>query len=316
MIDPGRVATLQRLVARERPVFVFLVPPAPDGERRDRRVGEVMRQRARLPCGVVRGMGDEAAPRRPGVGADRAGQRAQRRKREVPLERVVARRGRRHTQVGRGLHHPGVFEPVGEPEGSLMKEVVAHPRIAHRGLGTDGLERGVRPDSRDGREPTGIRHAIDADAAVVVRHMLDEPVDRVVGVGAFVGARMAGAGRTVHVERALGAKAATDVLEDEDVAAQAQIMGAPRHAGVAAGLVRRARHQDRQRPTEPGPMWDFDHSEQVYSVTRGDQRVGADPCRVRRALAGGGCRESESRETGESQDRGERLVAHESNAAV
>src|SRR6266550_3228874 len=101
-----------------------------------------------------------------------------------------------------------------------MEEVVAHPAVAQRRLGADRLECRMRADGGHGSEPAITRYAEHAYPAAVIRHLLHEPVDRVVGVGALVGARMPRVERSVHVERSLGAVAAADVLKHEDIAVE------------------------------------------------------------------------------------------------
>src|SRR5213596_2565392 len=102
---------------------------------------------------------------------------------------------------------------------------------------------GIGAHPADCGEPAGIRDPEDPHAAVVVRHVLHEPIDRVVGVAALVGTRMAGVGRTVHVEGSLGAEPAANVLLDVDVAVEAEPLRTPRDARrEALGPVGRALH--------------------------------------------------------------------------
>ena len=98
------------------------------------------------------------------------------------------------------------------------------------------------------RKP-GIRDAEDADAPVVVRHVLEEPVDRVVGVGALVGAFRVGGivQRAVHEELALAAESPADVLVDEDVPVRGEEPIVVPHRRVAGDAVWRARDEDGQR---------------------------------------------------------------------
>ena len=66
-----------------------------------------------------------------------------------------------------------------------MKKIVAQPRIAHAGLFGNGFESGVRIHHAHGHQVSGIRDPVHPDAAVIVRHVFDEPIDRVVGVRAL-----------------------------------------------------------------------------------------------------------------------------------
>ncbi len=79
-----------------------------------------------------------------------------------------------------------VFEAVAEAESAVVMEVVAEEHVGRRGLLGGGLERGVRVEQRHDRQPTAVGDAQHAHAAVVAGHVLDQPVDGVVGVGAFV----------------------------------------------------------------------------------------------------------------------------------
>ena len=70
-----------------------------------------------------------------------------------------------------------------------MEEIVAHPDVDHGGLRRDGFHGGMRIDAGGYGEKSGIGDAEDADAAVVVGNVFEEPGDGVVGVGAFVDER-------------------------------------------------------------------------------------------------------------------------------
>jgi len=84
----------------------------------------------------------------------------------------------------------------------------------------------VRIDQRHRGEPAIIRATHDSDAPVVVRHVFNEPVDRVVGVGALVDrVRVAFVTRrTDHYELPFGLKLAADVLEDEGVTVSDELL--------------------------------------------------------------------------------------------
>ena len=154
-----------------------------------------------------------------------------------------------------------------------MEEVVAHPGVPHRGLGADRLEGGMGADAGHRGEPAGIGDAEHAHLPIVVGDVLHQPVDRVVRVGALVGAGGARVGRPVHVEAALRAVAATDILHDPDVALD---------SGSAPGAIGSTSHQDRERRgCAPGR---HDHRKQVDAVAGRDHRFGADERRIGRWL--------------------------------
>ncbi len=250
------------------------------------------------PHGIVRGMLGEAAPGGPLVRADRLAQRAEGREGEVPLEGVVARGGRRDAQVRGRLHHPGVLEAVAQPESALVEEVVAHPGVAHRRLRADRLQGGVGAERGDGREPAGIRHAEDAHLPVVAGHVLHEPVDRVVRVGALVGPRVPRLRGAVHVERSLGPEPPPDVRQHQDVAVEADALGVTPDAGRGvARAVGRAFHENGQRSRSITGR--DDHGQQAHAVAHRDHGFGARVSGVGRLLGDGerGEDEGEERQT-------------------
>ena len=144
---------------------------------------------------------------------------------KIPLEGVatVEREG---SVLLRGFHHRGVLEAVAEPEGAVVMEVVAQEHVGRRRLGRGGLECRVRFEQGHHRQPARVGDAQHADAAVVVLHVLDQPVDRVVRVGALVdGLGLTRVPRSPdHHERPLRLVPAANVLEDEDVAVVGQVL--------------------------------------------------------------------------------------------
>ncbi len=93
---------------------------------------------------------------------------------------------------------------------------------AGEACGEAAFRAGCGVEHRHHRQPARVDDAEHADAAVVVRHVLEQPVDGVVGVGDFVdGLGVFGFassdGRTLHDELPLGLVSATNVLKDEDV---------------------------------------------------------------------------------------------------
>ena len=112
-----------------------------------------------------------------------------------------------------------------ELERAVVVPVVAGEPVGDRRLRRRGLERGVGVDHAGGRVEPGVRDAPHADPAVVVGHVLEQPVDRVERVGALVDVGGAGLLRPVrpHVdELALRHPAPAHVLVDHDVALGAE----------------------------------------------------------------------------------------------
>src|ERR1051326_5375024 len=157
-----------------------------------------------------------------------------------------------------------MLEAVGQPECTLVEEVVAHPGVTHRSLGADRLEGWMGADPGHRGEPAGIGDAEHTHLVVVVGDVLPQPVDRVPGVGALVGAGVARVGGPVHVELALPAVAAPDILDDAYVALDSR--SAPGAAGGTGP-------QDRER--RRCALRRHDHREQAYAVTRRNHRLGA-----------------------------------------
>src|SRR5436190_10485547 len=102
--------------------------------------------------------------------------------------------------------------------------VVAEELILRRRLGRRRLERGMRIDHALRDLPPRPGNAPLADAAVVARDVLHQPVDRVPGVGAFVGARRALYDRQMMDELSLRFELPARVLVDEDVALPGELV--------------------------------------------------------------------------------------------
>ena len=129
-------------------------------------------------------------------------------------------------------------------------EVVAEEHRRRRRLWRYRFERRMRIEHRHHREPTQIRDAEHADAPVVARHILEQPLDRVVRIGALVERRGIArrARRALHDERPFGTELSAQVLKREDVAFVGQRLEIrDKVAGGTVDAVRRALHDDRQR---------------------------------------------------------------------
>ena len=139
-----------------------------------------------------------------------------------------------------------------------MEIVVADPGVDHRAFRHRRLERGVRVDLAHQRGEAEVGRADRPDLAVAFGHVLHQPVDRVVGVGALVDPALVerpgdGPG---HDERALGAMQPPDVLDGDDVPVLGELLVHRRQdvldplAGVAervrVRVVGRARQQHRR----------------------------------------------------------------------
>src|SRR3954464_14095789 len=65
-------------------------------------------------------------------------------------------------------------------------KVIANEPVAHRRLWRNTLERRMRVDHSTRRIESGIRDAQHAHAAIIMRHVLYESVDRIVGIRRFI----------------------------------------------------------------------------------------------------------------------------------
>src|ERR1017187_6882812 len=66
-----------------------------------------------------------------------------------------------------GFHAVDIVVAVTQPEGAIVKEIVAHPNIDHRRLGGDGLHPWVGIDAGHHGQKSGIAGADEAGAPVV-----------------------------------------------------------------------------------------------------------------------------------------------------
>src|SRR5208282_3763038 len=107
----------------------------------------------------------------------RVGERAEA---EIKVVNVEAVESETEILAG-GFEQGSVFERVAQAKGPVMEEVVAEPGVAHTRLFRSGLERRMRVYHSHGDEKAVVGNSIETDAAIVVRNIFHEPVDRVVG---------------------------------------------------------------------------------------------------------------------------------------
>ena len=135
---------------------------------------------------------------------------------------------------------------------AVVKPVIAHPRIDHRIERCGGLQGRMRIDQAHQHRKAVIAGAHGADFAIGLRHVLDQPVDRVVGIGRMIHRRVIQVARQRpgHHIVAFGFVFSAYILGHDDVAgvgelaeAQGQDQRAARTipaAGEFAGVVGRA----------------------------------------------------------------------------
>ena len=131
-------------------------------------------------------------------------------------------------------------------------------------------------DHAGGGVEAWIRDAPLANFAIVIGHILNEPVDCVEGIAAFVGVLLTffnGAVRGHVGELAFAHVASTNVLGDEDVASFDEVVGGAEAGGVVvdsvgSDAVRGADHQHRVRLCRVFGC--VDGGEELLAVAHGD----------------------------------------------
>ncbi len=277
---------LQRLPGVDGAVHVLLVPQAlqPHGRHVRRMRRDDLVQRLALPEGVIGRVRRQVVPETQLFEAVGLGPIAGRDGVEEVL--IVVGAGPRHVLALAGLAGlAGEVVEVHLTEGAVVEPVVAHPAVDHRAFGGGDLQRRVRVEQRHGHGPAVVGRADHADLLVRFRHVLDQPVDRVPGIGGVVGL-----GRVQRPHRrprhdvvALRAVLAADVLIDEDIAVidpfavgrphgVAQVRLAVGDEGTV-GIVRRAFHQHGQ---PLGALGHDDDGVQLHAVAHRDHHLALD----------------------------------------
>ncbi len=105
---------------------------------------------------------------------------------EIPLIGVVGLEVEVRVLVLVGLLHDSVLEVVAFAQGAVAVVVVIHPLIDRRRLLTYSFQSRMRMQQGEGRRQAVIRDAPHTHFAIVVGNILDQPIDRIVGVGRFV----------------------------------------------------------------------------------------------------------------------------------
>ena len=170
-------------------------------------------------------------------------------------------------------------EAVGQHERAVVVGIVAHVVIGDGSLRRHRDQRGVRVDHAGGGVEAGLRNAVHAYLAGIAGHVVDQPLDGVVGIGALVGIFGAALDRLVRADDdvvAFAHVAAADVLIDEDKFLAREEFGGPEGgtvliAAVGRDVVAGALHHDgvgfvvRDRV-----LGNVDGSEQLDPVPHGD----------------------------------------------
>ena len=250
---------LHEVVHAQRTLRVLLVIPAADGHHRRFHAREVLPDAARLPELVVSGVVDVLQPERLlvlEVFLVGVGQRS-----EIQVELVAVRRAgverRHHRRPFRtALARPEALvetEAMGQHERAVVIGVVAQVVIGHRRLRGHRHQRRMRVDHARRGEEARLRDAPHADLRHGARNVLEQPFDRVVGVGTLVHVLRAVLHRLVGREDrevALAHEAAANVGVHEDELLAGEQFRRPERVAVlirAVGLyvVRRTAHHHR-----------------------------------------------------------------------
>jgi hypothetical protein len=179
-------------------------------------------------------------------------------------------------------------------------EVVSQEHVGRRSLLGSGFQRGVRLQQSHHGKPTAVGNAEQAGPAVVVGDVLDQPIDRVEGVGAFID----GSGAGAIARRTLQPSA--DVLKDENETIGNHLPVVAQRSretlGVVIDAVRRARDKKGERRGEALGHADF--GMQANTVAHGDHhlRPGERLTEIRRGLARAGLRDNRHAECGTEHD--------------
>ena len=285
----GGVLRLDRVVDRDRAVDVLLIPETVDQHHRDGR--RLRRQqlvhRLIAPERVVARMLEQLAPEADLLEPAAAPELARRSRLHEHVVLVVVALPPVHVGLARRFlvvdvaHHLLAERPVVEP-------VVAHPAVDHRVHRHRHLQRRVRVEERHQRQESVVGNPEDADPAVGFRHVLHEPVDRVVGVGRMIdrGRVLRPAQRPVHHVIAFGAVLAAHVLHRADVAAFDDHVGGvvialqDRAEMAAVGVARQARRvvgRPRQQDRRASRALRHDHDRvQLHAVAHRDHHDALD----------------------------------------
>lgn len=238
----------------ERPLEIFGVEPAAHGEDGGGCVVDVRFQAAGLPEFVVGGVFQVGGP----VGVLEAEVLfvAIRKRAEAEVVGVVVGGAELEAGValgGRALRLLVLVEEAveaeigGEHEGAVVERVVAAEKVDHGCLGRGGDQRGMRSGNGRGGVEARVGNSENARFAVVALHVLQEPLDSVISVGAFA---QRAAVRPHLKEDAFALVAAPHVLAHEDVAGLDKLFAGPQTLRVVLNAVRRAAirsslHQER-----------------------------------------------------------------------
>ena len=125
-----------------------------------------------------------------------------------------------------------------------MPKIVANKPLGHRRLRRTRLHRRMSIDRTLGRVEARIRDAINSGLAVVIRNMLQKPVNRVIGIAGFVdifGRLLVGLIRTNMNVLAFRPALPAHVLIDEDEALANKLLRRPKRCPVVVDSVRRNR---------------------------------------------------------------------------
>ncbi len=179
------VFLLEDAIRRERSVEIFLIPPSSHVKCWHRRCVEARSKGLSLPEFIVVWMPDKIIPRRDRILEMERIHVGERSEPQEPIIDVVS--AEREEGVGFGsLFHEGILKPVTETERSVVVEIIAQEHVGRGSLLGGRFHRRMSLDRPHDSRPAAVRNAEHPGAAIVVRDVLQQPVDRIIGVRALV----------------------------------------------------------------------------------------------------------------------------------
>ena len=143
---------------------------------------------------------------------------------QIPLIGIVPVEADRDIRFG-GFERIGVLVSITEAKGAVVVEIIAQEHVCRRSFFASGPERRMRVENAHNSRPAEVGSAVNADAAIVIRQVFHQPIDRVVSVGGFIDHFLAWQARGPHHhELSFRPEFAADVLTGEDITIGGQFL--------------------------------------------------------------------------------------------
>ena len=251
------VEFFERLINLQRSIEIFLIPPSGNIEIRYeiRNIGllQIRRHCLPLPELVVVGMLHEIVPSGQLLVHILLVEIRNRSQPQKPVEGIEAIEIESLVLLG-CFHSRRILQAVAQPERAVMMEIVTQVHVGRRGLLGNSFQRRMRIDHRHHSQPPAIGNPQHSRASVVVGHVLEQPLDGVVGVRAFVNCLCVAlrARWPHHHELALRFVAPANILKHENVTLLRQLrIDAAQHHPESLRIKARTigRPRDQERPS-------------------------------------------------------------------